>query len=590
LSADLSKSMLASKDKDELTQIAQAMGVKPASRARKADIIDLIMELATGGGDAPTERERPSDSDEGADDGADAAPVYSADPMADVRAAEAKEHNGRNDDSRGSRRNAGDTGRTKGRDRHEASAEGKGAKGRDGSAKEARSAGGNDAGSGGNDAGSGGNDAGSAGNDADHGARNGNGGNSDDNDNEPTEPGNRRRRRRGRGRDRVDQNEEFVADPVAVEGVLDLRDDGYGFLRVNGFLPTREDVYVSVKQVRQHGLRKGDHLVGLGRPANRSEKNPAMMSVSAVNGRSVTDSGTDAQLERRDFESLTSVLPTERLALEREDDPENRLARVVDLLAPIGKGTRGLVVSPTGVGRTSVLRAMAGAVETNHPDVKLIVVLVDERPEEITEMERLVLNGDVVTSSFEQAPEEHASVVDLALERAKRLVEMGEDVVIIFDGITRLARANNLAAAGNSQVSANGISAASVYPAKRLFGAARNLEEGGSLTIIAAAQADSGSAIDQFVLDEFAGAANMELRLDADAANQRITPPLDVTRCNTRNEDRLFEEDELNQVAALRRAIATASNTGGSSLAGLDFLIERLDATDTNADLLKQLT
>ncbi len=580
MSTDLSKSMLASKDKDELTQIAQAMGAKPPSRARKADIIDLIMQLATG--DDPS-----ADAGGSEERAGEAPPVYSADPMADVRAADAKERVGRNAGARGRRGGADNT-----KDREVAGDGGRpGRQTPDRTDADAREQadGGHDERAAANADDRSDDDPGDKEDRDDKRANGGRGVNSnnDDNDGEPTKPGNRRRRRRGRGRDRADQPDDFVADPVPVEGVLDLRDDGYGFLRVNGFLPTREDVYVSVKQVRQFGLRKGDHLAGLGRPANRSEKNPAMVSIAAVNGTTVAEDGPE--IERSEFVELTPVLPVERLTLEREDDPENKLGRVIDLLAPIGKGTRGLVVSPTGVGRTALLRSIAGAVETNHPDVKLIVVLVDERPEEITEMERVVLNGDVVSSSFEQAPDEHGAVVDLAVERAKRLVEAGEDVVVIFDGITRIARAYNLAAAGNAQVSATGIAGSAIHPAKRLFGAARNVQEGGSLTMVASVQADSGSAIDDFVFEEIAGTANMELRLDTDAANQRISPPVDLARSNTHNEERLFEEDELAQVATLRKAIAAAAAEGGSPTAGLEFLVARLDGSDTNADLLKGL-
>lgn len=571
MSADLSKSKLASKDKDELTQIAQAMGAKPASRARKADIIDLIMELATGGDDSSSASKRDNsgsasqDSDNDADGdapAAEAAPVYSADPMADVRAAEAREKGG--DSGPGRKRRANRNG---GADKQSSSSSDEPSPAKDTADSPAPPNKNNGESDDGGD------------------QRNAGG---DEGDQDPVEPGNRRRRRRGRGRDRAEQGEDLHAEPVPVEGVLDLRDDGYGFLRVNGFLPTREDVYVSVKQVRQFGLRKGDQLTGMGRPANRSEKNPAMVSITAVNGHAASEDADDSA-ERRNFAELTPVLPTERLGLEREDDPANKLPRMVDLLAPIGKGQRALIVSPAGTRATESLRSIAGAVETNHPDVRLIVVLIDEKPEEITEMGRLVLNGDVVTSSFEQAPDEHAAVVDLALERAKRLVEAGEDVVVIFDGIDRLARANNLAAAGNGNVSSQAISAAAMHPAKRFFGAARNVEEGGSLTIVASIGVDAGSAIDGFVFDEFSGTANMELFLDADAAAQRLDPPIDTLRSGTSNEDQLLEPDEVASTAALRKAIAAAGGERRSVLASLEWLIGRIDATDTNADLIKEL-
>ena len=539
MSADLSKSKLASKDKDELTQIAQAMGGKPPSRARKADLIDLIMELAQGG---------PGESAP-----APSAPAYSADPMADVRAAE-----GKADPPKPRRR----------RDAEPApEADGNSPGGQDDNPSDGDNGGGSaekaptEANGGGDDGG----DSGSEGGDQ-------------------PEPGNRRRRRRGRNRDRADQNEEFSGDPVPVDGVLDLRDDGYGFLRVNGYLPTRDDVYVSVKQVRQYGLRKGDQLTGTGRPANRSEKNPAMLTIDAVNG-----STAEEGVERAVFEDLTPVLPTERLSLERDEDPDNHTARIVDLLAPIGKGQRGMIVAPPATGRTTVLKDIARSIETNHPDVKLVVLLVAERPEEVTEVRRLMVDADVVTSTFEQPAEEHGAIAELTLERAKRLVELGEDVVVIVDGLTRLARANNLAIAGNGQIHADGITASALYPVKRFFGAARKVEEGGSLTVIASAQIESGSPIDALIVDEFSGTANMELRLDHDAAARRVFPAVDISHSGTRNEEQLFDDDELAQVVGLRRLLAGTSDEGGP-VAGLELLLDRLSNTDTNADLLKGIS
>ena len=557
MSADLSKSKLASKDKDELTQIAQAMGGKPPSRARKADLIDLIMELAQGG---------PSESAPAA-----STPAYSADPMADVRAAE-----GKADAPKPRRRREAEPAPETEAATAEADAEpadqdandnGSSRGGKSGKADKNDSSGKNDK------------------NDGAKADKNGGADASDDVDNgdggDQPEPGNRRRRRRGRNRDRADQNEEFSGDPVPVEGVLDLRDDGYGFLRVSGYLPTRDDVYVSVKQVRQYGLRKGDHLSGTGRPANRSEKNPAMLTIDAVNGATAVEG-----VERPIFEDLTPVLPTERLSLEREEDPDNHTARIVDLLAPIGKGQRGMVVAPPATGRTTVLKDIARSIETNSADVKLVVLLVAERPEEVTEVRRLMVEADVITSTFEQPAEEHGAIADLTLERAKRLVELGQDVVVIVDGLTRLARANNLAIAGNGQIHADGITASALYPVKRFFGAARKVEEGGSLTVIASAQIESGSAIDALIVDEFSGTANMELRLDHDAAARRVFPAVDIAHSGTRNEEQLFDEDELAQVTGLRRLLATTSDEGGP-VAGLEQLLDRLSNTDTNADLLK---
>ncbi len=548
MSSDLSKSKLASKDKDQLTQIATAMGGKPGSRARKAEIIDMILELAGADGD---------DGAGAATSAPKTAAAYSADPMADARA-EAARQGGSGTRGRSATATVEaptpDTGASEG---HEGA--------------DARTAGDEPAASGDSRAAA----------EADSSESRDQQGRNGGDEREHAETGNRRRRRRGRNRDRPEQNDDWAGEPVDVEGILDLRDDGYGFLRVKGYLPTKEDVYVSVKQVRQFGLRRGDRLKGAGRPANRSEKNPAMVRIDAVNG-----SDPEEALDRPVFEDLVAVLPTERIILEREDDPTNTAARVIDLVAPIGKGTRGLVLAPPRAGRTTLLKDIARAIETNSPEVELVVLLVDERPEEATDMERLLVSGHVVSSTFDRPPEEHGAVAELTIECAKRMVELGRDVVLIFDGLTRLARAANAAGPGNNRVSAGEIDASALYPPKRLFGAARNVDHGGSLTILATINVETGSGIDELVFDALQGTANMELLLSGAAARQGIHPAIDVVASSTSYEEQLLEVAERDQLLALRRALAGIAEAEGSEIAALERLLDQIGRTETNDQLL----
>ncbi|MEL7158714.1 MAG: transcription termination factor Rho, partial [Actinomycetota bacterium] len=372
-------------------------------------------------------------------------------------------------------------------------------------------------------------------------------------------------------------------EPVPVSGSLDLRDEGYGFLRVDGFLPSKEDVYVSVKQVRQFGLRKGDHLTGLSRPANRNEKNPGFHQIDTVNGGS-----PEAAKDRPRFDDLTPLFPDEQLKLEMREEPLNMTSRIIDLVAPIGKGQRGLIVSPPKAGKTSVMKDIARAVETNNPDVVLIVLLLDERPEEVTDMQRHLVNGEVASSTFDRPPEEHVAVAELTIERAKRLVEAGEDVVLIVDGITRLARAYNLTAPQSGRAMSGGLDAAALYPPKRFFGAARNLEEGGSLTILATALVETGSRMDEVIFEEFKGTGNMELRLDRRLAEKRIFPAIDVDGSSTRREELLFDRKELQLAWKLRRVLS-AMGEEGTSAAGIEMLVERLGTFKTNSDFLAEM-
>ncbi|MCU1453075.1 MAG: transcription termination factor Rho, partial [Acidimicrobiales bacterium] len=400
------------------------------------------------------------------------------------------------------------------------------------------------------------------------------------------ESGNRRRRRRGRDRDRAaDVDEVFAGEPVDVEGLLDLRDEGYGFLRLKGYLPSRDDVYVSVKQTRQLNLRKGDRLKGKARPAGRNEKNPALLQIDEVNGTS-----PDTARQRARFEDLTPLFPDSTLRLERSDAPLNMTARIVDLISPIGKGQRGLIVSPPKAGKTTVMKEIARSIERNNPEVELIVLLVDERPEEVTDMKRWLDRGEVAASTFDRPAEEHTQVAELVIERAKRMVEEGKDVVIILDGITRLARAYNLAAPATGRIMSGGIDTGALYPPKKFFGAARNVEEGGSLTILATALVETGSKMDEVIFEEFKGTGNMELKLDRRLADRRIFPAIDVDASSTRHEELLFERRQLEQVWKLRRVLSgLKADEGASSAAGLELLIDRMKSFKSNAEFLAEI-
>ena len=341
-------------------------------------------------------------------------------------------------------------------------------------------------------------------------------------------------------------------------------------------------MYVSVKQVRQFGLRKGDHVKGASRPATRNENNPALLRIDEVGGQD-----PEAAKARPRFEDLTPLFPDERLRLEVDDDPGNMTARIVDLLCPIGKGQRGLIVSPPKAGKTTVMKQIARSIETNNPDVHLMVLLVDERPEEVTDMRRWV-KGEVVWSTFDRPSDEHTQVAELSIERAKRLVEGGGDVVIILDGITRLARAYNLAAPATGRIMSGGVDSGALYPPKRFFGAARNIEEGGSLTILATALVETGSKMDEVIFEEFKGTGNMELRLDRRLSERRIYPAIDVGASSTRHEELLFERKQLQQVWKLRRVLSGLGEGGGGA-AGLELLTDRMKTFPSNDDFLAEV-
>ncbi len=386
--------------------------------------------------------------------------------------------------------------------------------------------------------------------------------------------------------DRSERGDDTAAtqEPIEIAGYLDLRDEGYGFLRVNGYLASRDDAYIPVKLTRQFGLRKGDHVTGLSRPAGRNEKNPALLEVHSVNGGDPEKART-----RPRFEDLTPLFPDTKLTLENPGDtsPSNMTARIIDLISPIGLGQRALIVSPPKAGKTTIMKTIATAIERSHPNVKLIVLLIDERPEEVTDMRRTV-KAEVIASTFDRPSEEHTHIAEMCIEKAKRLVEQGDDVVIILDGITRLSRAYNLAAPPTGRIMSGGIDAGALYPPKKFFGAARNVEEGGSLTILATALVETNSRMDDAIFEEFKGTGNMELRLDRHLAERRIYPAINVDASSTRHEELLFSKAHLQMVWKLRRVLSGLASDGNSA-PGLELLMDRLKTFRTNQEFLDEI-
>jgi transcription termination factor Rho len=397
-----------------------------------------------------------------------------------------------------------------------------------------------------------------------------------------------RQNRRGRGSSGGGGNiERFESEPVVSEddvlvparGILDVLDN-YAFVRTSGYLPGSEDAYVSLSMVKKFGLRKGDVITGViraPREGERKEKFNPLVRLETVNGLD-----PEQARNRPDFGKLTPLYPQERLKL--ETTPNQLVGRIIDLIAPVGKGQRGLIVSPSKAGKTMVMQAIANAITTNNPEVKLMVVLVDERPEEVTDFQRAV-QGEVISSTFDRPAEDHTLVSELAIERAKRLVEMGHDVVILLDGITRLGRAYNLAAPASGRILSGGVDSAALYPPKKFFGAARNIEGGGSLTILATALIETGSKMDEVIFEEFKGTGNMELRLRREFADKRIFPAIDVDASSTRREELLMSREELNIVWKLRRVIGGLDN-----LQGLEMLLDRLRKTSSNGEFLMAIT
>ena len=392
-----------------------------------------------------------------------------------------------------------------------------------------------------------------------------------------------RDRKRGRGPIGDDYEPEITEDDILipVAGILDVLDN-YAFVRTSGYLPGNNDVYVSLGQVKKYNLRKGDAVVGAirqprdGDNTQGRQKYNAIVRVDSINGLPIEEAAN-----RVEFGKLTPLYPQERLRLETESSKLS--TRIIDLVSPIGKGQRGLIVSPPKAGKTLVLQAIANAISKNNPEVHLMVVLVDERPEEVTDMQRTV-KGEVIASTFDRPAEDHTTVAELAIERAKRLVELGHDVVVLLDSITRLGRAYNLSAPASGRVLSGGVDSSALYPPKRFFGAARNIEEGGSLTIIATALVETGSKMDEVIFEEFKGTGNMELRLSRQLADKRIFPAVDVNASGTRREEMLMGADEVNVTWKLRRALA-----GLDHQQALEIVLGKLKETQSNVEFLMQI-
>jgi transcription termination factor Rho len=568
----LERSVLESKERDELHAIAQAMSLKTTSRTKKADIIDRIL-TATGvtvegqngtaaaGGDTGAAPRAKRNGTTGGEAEA-VAPSDGPSPSGEAPSGEAPS---------GAATSGSGTASSSDDDADQFTAtprpQGQGPRNQGAPGNGQRPQGQQN--------------------------RQGNQGNQGNQHQGNAEAGNRRGRRR-RGRDRVpgvggelqgggNPDVPYQGELVDVKGLLDLRDEGYGFLRCDGYLPSGRDVYISISQARRFALRKGDYIEGACRPASSNEKYPALLRIDTVSGLDPEEARN-----RPRFEELTPLFPDSRLHLEMPGSKDNVTARIVDLLSPIGKGQRGLIVSPPKAGKTTVMKQIAHSIEANNPEVHLMVLLVDERPEEVTDMRRSV-KGEVVSSTFDRPSDEHTTVAELAIERAKRLVEMGRDVVIILDGITRLARAYNLAAPATGRIMSGGVDSGALYPPKKFFGAARNIEEGGSLTILATALVETGSKMDEVIFEEFKGTGNMELRLDRRLAERRLYPSIDVNASSTRHEELLFDRGQLQQVWKLRRVLNALAADGGNAASGLELLMDKIRTTESNDEFLAEI-
>lgn len=360
-----------------------------------------------------------------------------------------------------------------------------------------------------------------------------------------------------------------------VEGILELVEGGFGFLRFNNFLTSEKDVYVSPTQIRRFNLKTGDKIKGISRLPNEGERFGALLYVLTVNG-----DEPGAAIRRTDFEDLTPIFPTERLTL--EDSSKELSMRLIDLIAPIGKGQRGLIVAPPKAGKTTLLKNIANSIERKHPEVEMIVLLVDERPEEVTDMKRSLKGGEVIYSTFDEMPQHHVKVAEMVLARAQRLAEHGKDVVILLDSITRLARAYNLVIPASGRTLSGGLDPGALHKPKKFFGAARNIEEGGSITILATALVETGSRMDDVIFEEFKGTGNMELHLDRKLSEKRIFPAIDLNKSGTRKEDLLMTQDEMEAIWAMRRAMA---NNSVQEVA--ETIIDNLAHTRTNEDFIQ---
>ncbi|MDX1357500.1 MAG: transcription termination factor Rho [Clostridia bacterium] len=369
---------------------------------------------------------------------------------------------------------------------------------------------------------------------------------------------------------------EDIQEQDPVEGILEVLPDGYGFLRRENFTYGPKDIYVSPSQIRKLNLKTGDKISGIGRIKSEGEKFQALLFVNTVNG---DDPG--AAIRRKSFDTLTPIFPEERLSVEKH--PKELSTRIIDLIAPIGKGQRGMIVSPPKAGKTVLLKKIANSITRNYPEVELIVLLVDERPEEVTDMQRSI-DGEIAYSTFDKVPENHVKIAEMVLERAQRLVEQGKDVVILMDSITRLARAYNLTMTPTGRTLSGGLDPGALHSPKKFFGAARNIEFGGSLTIIATALIETGSRMDDVIFEEFKGTGNMELHLDRKLADKRIFPAIDISKSSTRREDLLLNKKEMESIWTIRKAM---SNMGTAEVT--EWFIDKLMRTKTNADFVNNI-
>lgn len=620
----------------QLQQLASSMGISGTAKMRKSDLVAAIREQQSGSS-APSSApaRKPAETDAAPAEKApaekapaDTAPVEAAPQQAPERSGD-EQHKQQSGSDQGSRPEGNDRdqdrgGRNRGRGNGQGGNDQGGNDQADGNREGGnRNDGGRNRGNDGNrneggnrDGGNRnrGNDQGVGQNDGNrnHGNRNNQGGGQNDggrnqgqqggnrnNQQQDDDRGGRRGRNRNRNRnkrrgggqqfDEVDLqvHEDDVLVPVA--GILDVLDN-YGFVRTSGYLPGPNDVYVPMGMVKRNGLRKGDAVTGqvkaqrdgdeanlptVGTKGNRGKYNP-LVKLDTVNGLSTEDAK-----RRATFGSLTPLYPQERLRLETESSILT--TRMIDLVAPIGKGQRGLIVAPAKAGKTMVMQSLANAITTNNPECHLMVVLVDERPEEVTDMQRAV-KGEVISSTFDRPADDHTTVAELAIERAKRLVEMGHDVVVLLDSITKLGRAYNLAAPASGRILSGGVDSAALYPPKKFFGAARNIENGGSLTILATALVETGSRMDEVIFEEFKGTGNMEVKLDRGLANRRIFPAIDVNASSTRREEILLAPEELKIMWKLRRVLAALDTQQG-----VELLLDRLRKTKTNYEFLTQV-
>ena len=570
----------------ELQQIAQTLGIEGGTRLRKAGLIDAIVDrsdgvspTANGGPDAPSQPSRaPRSSSTDADIQADSEMVREASPVAQVPsdadtavrmdpppvaepgngrdATEGRDRNQRGDRPERDRNDRGRNDRGRGdAGRRDAGSRQPGGAARSGQPDQAQRN----------------QPPREQSSDADA------EGDANSRRQRPSREDRRRSREERRVREEQERAEEMLNAPTAT-GLLDILPEGYGFLRTSGYLPGPEDIYVSLSQVRRYALRKGDVVVGKVRRPRDNEKYWALLEVDTV-----SDLDPEEAKTRPNFDKLTPLFPDERFRLEHEGSAITE--RIVDMVAPIGKGQRGMVVSPPKAGKTTVLKQIANGILSSSPDTHVMVLLVDERPEEVTDWQRTVAAAEVVYSTFDKPADQHIQVTELVLERARRLAETGRDVVILLDSITRLARAYNLAAPASGKILSGGVDSTALYPPKRFFGAARNIEEGGSLTIIASALVETGSRMDEVIFEEFKGTGNMELRLDRSLAEKRLFPAINVDASGTRKEELLLPPEELVLVIKLRRVLH-ALEPG----AALELLTDKIRATKSNEQFLKEIS